>query len=129
MEVQLELTSRRVVTISGSRYNPAGYDMHFVMRGTKGVWAAGLDERTPMRSVEAGVTWPAGEPYEGFLDRYGPAYAAEMLGLIEYAVSEPGTPSPCSGYDALQALRIALACMESAREGGRSVRLSEIAGG
>jgi myo-inositol 2-dehydrogenase / D-chiro-inositol 1-dehydrogenase len=129
MEVELELTSGRVVTINGSRYNSAGYDMHFVMRGTKGVWAVGLDDRTPLRSVEAGVAWPAGKPYEGFLDRYGPAYAAEMLGLIEYAVSEPGTPSPSSGHDALQALRIALACRLSAREGGRPVRLSEIAGG
>ena len=62
----------------------------------------------------------------GFLERFAPAYEAELAAFVDVVRGERA--NPCDGREALQALRIAEACELSRRE-RRPVRLAEIPGG
>lgn len=88
--------------------------------------AVGLDDRTPIASTEPAGPPPADKPWMGFLERFGPAYEAELSAFVEVVRGERG--NPCDGREALEALRIAEACVVSRRE-RRPVFLTEIAGG
>jgi len=76
-----------------------------------------------MRSVEPGVPPPAGPAWPQFLDRFGPAYEAELAGFVRVARGDE--PSPCTARDGVQALRIAEAATLSLHE-HRPVRIEEI---
>ncbi|XVX20252.1 Gfo/Idh/MocA family oxidoreductase [Actinomycetota bacterium] len=115
-----------IATLSASRYNAAGYDVRMELAGESGSVCVGLDDATPLRSAEAGVSWPSGKPYDFFLDRFTEAYAAELTGFIALA-PQPGATSPCSLADALAATRLAEAATLSRAE-GRIVRLEEVPG-
>jgi myo-inositol 2-dehydrogenase/D-chiro-inositol 1-dehydrogenase len=92
--------------MSGSRYDPRGYDIRLEVFGSRDSIAVGLDDRTPLRSVEPDVPAPADQGYRDFLDRFAGAYRAELQAFLE-AVRH-GLPSPCGGADARRALRLAL---------------------
>ncbi len=64
------------------------------------------------------------EPYEGFIDRFRTAYEAEMKAFIEYVLGL--RTNPCTGDEALEALRVALACKRSLDNGGLRVKLEEV---
>src|SRR5437868_127446 len=63
--------------LTGTRRDPLGYDVRLEVFGTKDSIAVGLDARTPLRSVEVGMP-AAADAYPDFLDRFGPAYRAEL---------------------------------------------------
>ncbi|SPL88007.1 Myo-inositol 2-dehydrogenase [[Actinomadura] parvosata subsp. kistnae] len=44
-----------LVTLQGSRYNGAGYDVRMELAGTRATWAAGLGPRTPLHRADAGA--------------------------------------------------------------------------
>ena len=75
-----------------------------------------------LRSAEEGVDFPTGPQHWSFMERFLPAYRAELVAFADVARS---CPSPCTVEDALQAFRTAEACELSRRE-GRVVRLEEI---
>ena len=83
----------------------------------------GWDDRTPLRSLEPGAGPAQANPYRDFQDRFGEAYRAEMARFVEVAAGKQ--ESPCTAQDALEALRIAVACDRSRAE-GRPVTLEEI---
>jgi myo-inositol 2-dehydrogenase/D-chiro-inositol 1-dehydrogenase len=119
----LTLDDSTFVSVSGTRYNAAGHDVRMEVLGSLGSVAVGLDEHTALRSAEAGVTFPGGEPHATFMDRFRPAYIAELTAFTEVVA---GTREvPCTVRDALQAFRIADACELSRRE-NRIVLLEEI---
>lgn len=121
--VLLTLDDGTLVTVHGSRYNGAGYDVRMELAGTIGTVAVGLEDRTPLRSAEPGVTFPHGEPYEHFWPRFLPAYEAEINAFLEVAM---GTrPSPCPVEEALEALYVAEAATRSRLE-GRRVEIAEV---
>ena len=69
-----------------------------------------------MRSAEAGAAAPAARPpWPGFLDRFAPAYEAEMDAFLR-VVARRARPIPATGREALRALLIAEACEVSRRE-------------
>lgn len=119
----LRLDDGTLVTLTGSRYNGAGYDIRMELAGTVRTVAIGLDERTPVRSSEQGVDWPVGSPWPGFLDRFAPAYVAELHEFVDVALGR--RPSPCTGADALEALYVAVAA-ERSRAQGRMVQVQEV---
>ncbi|MFC7471674.1 Gfo/Idh/MocA family oxidoreductase [Actinomadura keratinilytica] len=86
----------------------------------------GLDARAPLTSAEPGGPAAPQDPWPGFLERFAPAYAAELDAFL--AVARGELANPCDGREALAALRIAEACEVSRRE-RRPVRLAEIPGG
>lgn len=123
------LTDGTLAVISGGRYNGAGYDVRLEVHGSAGMRAAGFDDHAPIVSAEPDVTWPAASPYPSFPQRFHAAYLAELGAFVDLcgrAARGERVESPCTGADALAALRVADAC-ELSRAEARAVRLSEIA--
>ena len=111
------------VVITGSRHDPRGYDFRVELLASDDSISVGLDERTPLRSVEANAPTLGTRPYDGFLDRFPGAFDAELRAWLEFVRGERG--NPCPGGEALHALRVAVACDRSRAE-GRAVAISEV---
>ncbi|MER7660929.1 Gfo/Idh/MocA family oxidoreductase [Streptomyces sp. NPDC096193] len=121
----LTLDDGTLATATATRCNGAGYDVRMELAGELDQVAVGLDDRTPISSTEPQGAPAADKPWPGFLERFAPAYEAELDAFVRMIQGE-GT-NPCDGREALTALRIAEACELSRRE-HRPVRLEEIAG-
>lgn len=122
----LTLDDGTLATATATRLNGAGYDVRMELAGELDQVVVGLDDRTPIASTEPTGPPAATKPWTGFLERFAPAYEAELIAFVEVVVGQRA--NPCDGREALQALRIAEACDVSRRE-RRPVRLGEIAGG
>ncbi|MEU6658244.1 Gfo/Idh/MocA family oxidoreductase [Streptomyces sp. NPDC046821] len=120
----LTLDDGTLVTATATRCNGAGYDVRLELSGELDTVVVGLDDRTPIASTEPQGPPAADRPWPGFLERFAPAYEAELRAFVHVARGERA--NPCDGREALQALRIAEACELSRRE-RRLVRMSEIA--
>ncbi|WP_116043289.1 Gfo/Idh/MocA family protein [Amycolatopsis palatopharyngis] len=119
----LTLADDTIALVSATRYNAAGYDVRLEVMGSRQSLAVGLDERMPLRSAEAGTAWPAGPAYATFIERFQPAYVAELRAFV---ASVHGMPTQaCTVADALAASYVAEACELSRRE-HRPVRLAEV---
>ncbi|MFI9645128.1 Gfo/Idh/MocA family oxidoreductase [Streptomyces sp. NPDC052040] len=114
--VVLTLEDGTLATATATRTNGAGYDVRMELAGELGTVAVGLDGRTPLTSTEPSGPPPADKPWTGFLERFAPAYEAEIAAFVEVVRGERA--NPCDGHEALQALRIAEACELSRRERG-----------
>lgn len=119
----LTLADGTLALVSGTRYNAAGYDVRLEVLGSEGDLAVGMDERLPLKSGEAGITWPSGQPYMTFLERFRAAYEAELAAFVGVVAGR--TPSPCTVTDALEAFYVAEACVIS-REQHRPIPVSQI---
>ena len=124
--VTLRMDDGAVGTLTVARHDPLGYDIRTELFGSRDSVSVGLGPRMPIRSVEPGVPPPAGPAWPNFLDRFGAAYAAELVAFVRVAAG--AEPSPCTARDGVQALRIAEADTRSLHE-HRPVRLEEIPGG
>lgn len=111
----LVLEDGTLATVTGTRYNAAGYDVRMEVLGSKGSLAVGLDEHTALRSAEPGVTFPSGPSHPAFMDRFRSAYIAELIAFTEVAAGR--LENPCTVRDGLQAFRIAEAADRSRRTG------------
>ncbi|MDH6485692.1 Gfo/Idh/MocA family oxidoreductase [Streptomyces sp. SAI-127] len=119
----LTLDDGTLAVISNSRHNARGYDVRMEIHGFADSIAVGLEDKLPLRSVEPGVTFPAGTPHDFFMDRFTAAYRAELTAFTEVVA---GTrPSPCTIADALEAGWIAEACTLSLHE-HRPVTIAEV---
>ncbi|MFG3660815.1 Gfo/Idh/MocA family oxidoreductase [Streptomyces sp. NPDC047706] len=124
--VVLTLDDATLATATATRLNGAGYDVRMELAGELDQVVVGLDDRTPIASTEPTGPPAASKPWTTFLERFGPAYEAELNAFVEVVRGERA--NPCDGREALQALRIAEACALSRRE-HRPVRLAEVPGG
>ncbi|MFJ9010073.1 Gfo/Idh/MocA family oxidoreductase [Streptomyces canus] len=119
----LTLDDGTITVVSNSRHNARGYDVRMEIHGFTDSIAVGLEDKLPLRSVEPGVTFPAGTPHDFFMDRFTAAYRAELTAFTEVVA---GTrPSPCTIADALEAGWIAEACTLSLHE-HRPVTIAEV---
>ncbi|MEU0970955.1 Gfo/Idh/MocA family oxidoreductase [Streptomyces sp. NPDC005917] len=121
----LTLDDGTLATATATRLNGAGYDVRMELAGERDTVVVGLDDRTPVASTEPTGPPPADKPWPGFLERFGPAYEAELCAFVDVVRGE--LANPCDGREALQALRIAEAC-EVSRQERRPVALAEIPG-
>jgi myo-inositol 2-dehydrogenase/D-chiro-inositol 1-dehydrogenase len=119
----LTLADDTIALVSATRYNAAGYDVRLEIMGSRQSMAVGLDERMPLRSTESGVDWPAGPAYATFIERFQPAYIAELRAFV--ASVQGAATQACTVADALAAGYVAEACELSRRE-HRPVRLAEV---
>ncbi|MFF4760275.1 Gfo/Idh/MocA family oxidoreductase [Streptomyces sp. NPDC001292] len=119
----LTLDDGTIAVVSNSRHNARGYDVRMELHGFEDSIAVGLDDKLPLRSVDPGVTFPAGTPHDFFMDRFTAAYRAELTAFTEVVAGR--LPSPCTVADALEAGWIAEACTLSLHE-HRPVRLEEV---
>jgi myo-inositol 2-dehydrogenase / D-chiro-inositol 1-dehydrogenase len=109
--------------LSGTRHDPVGYDIRMEVFGAGDSVAVGWDTRTPMRSLEPGGPAAPKEPYTFFLDRFAPAYRAELHAFVEVAAGR--MVNPCPPEDAREAIRVAMAC-DLSRQLHRPVRVQEV---
>ncbi|MFE6861441.1 Gfo/Idh/MocA family oxidoreductase [Nocardia sp. NPDC057668] len=121
--VILRLDDGALATVSLTRYNGAGYDVRLEVLGSLGNAVVGLDDRSPLHSVEPGYPPSTLPAYPGFLDRFHPAYTAELATFVGVATGR--MPNPCPPADALEAFYIAEAC-ELSRHTARPVPLAEV---
>ncbi|MFJ9649047.1 Gfo/Idh/MocA family protein [Streptomyces microflavus] len=122
----LTLDDGTLATATATRCNGAGYDVRMELAGELDQIAVGLDDRTPLTSAEPEGPGAPAKPWPGFLERFAPAYEAELDAFLRVARGE--LANPCDGREALHALRIAEACEISRRE-RRPVAMEEIPGG
>lgn len=119
----LTLADGTLGVLGQTRQDAHGYDIRMEVVGSADAIAVGLDDHTPIRSLEAGARRMV-EPWSSFLTRFEAAYRAELLAFLRVARGEMA--SPCTARDALQAMRISVAATLSRSE-HRAVRLSEVA--
>ena len=119
----LTLDDGTTALVSGSRYNARGYDVRLEALGSTDSVCVGMDDRLPLRSLEAGVDFPSARPYADFMERFAQAYVDEMVAFTDLVAGRIETP--CSVQDAVEALLVAEACERSRREGA-PVRLEEV---
>jgi myo-inositol 2-dehydrogenase / D-chiro-inositol 1-dehydrogenase len=121
----LTLDDDTMVLVSATRYNGGGHDVRMEVMGSDGAIAVGLDHSLALDSAEEGVDFPHGPRKWSFMERFLPAYRAELGAFCE--VVSGGAAHLCSVRDAVEAFRVAEAC-ELSRAEGRPVALSEIPG-
>jgi myo-inositol 2-dehydrogenase/D-chiro-inositol 1-dehydrogenase len=73
--------------------------------------------------VEPDTPLPTKGPYRDFIERFGESLRQETIAFIEVMKGERENPSPPAS--AMEALRVAVAC-EVSRKEGRPVRMAEI---
>ena len=120
----LRLEDGTLAILSGARRDPLGYDVRMELLGDGDSIAVGLDQRTPLRSVEPDAPATGGAGYSDFVQRFEPAYRAELATFAE--VAQGRAESPCSGEDARACLVVAVAADRSRAE-HRPVRVEEVA--
>lgn len=108
MAAMLTLDDDSLAVVSNTRYNGAGYDVRLEVLGSQDSIGVGLDERLPLRSAEAGTTFPSGGPYPSFMERFADAYRCELEAFVDLAAR--GGESPCTMHEALEAFYVAEAC-------------------
>jgi myo-inositol 2-dehydrogenase / D-chiro-inositol 1-dehydrogenase len=120
----LRLSDGALGILSGTRHDALGYDVRLELFGVADSIVVGVDSRSPIHSVEPGAPRSAGVGYRNFVERFEPAYRAELAAFVE-AVSAGGE-SPCSLHEARAALLVALAADRSRAE-RRPVSIQEVA--
>jgi myo-inositol 2-dehydrogenase/D-chiro-inositol 1-dehydrogenase len=118
----LTLDDGTIAIICETRYNAAGYDVRLEALGAKDSVVAGLTEHTPLVPAD-GDLLRDGTPCTGFLERFGPAYTAEMRVFLRVVAGQ--AESPCPPEEALEAFYVAEACERSRRE-ARAVTIEEV---
>lgn len=119
----LRMDDGTLALVSNARYNARGYDVRLEVHGSRDSLAVGLEDKLPLRSVEPGATFPAGQPHSMFMERFALAYRDELAAFVDLVTN--GGPSPCPIEDAIEAEWIAEACTRSWRE-HRPVTIAEV---
>jgi myo-inositol 2-dehydrogenase/D-chiro-inositol 1-dehydrogenase len=118
----LTLSDGALAVVSNTRYNARGYDVRMELHGSADSIAVGMDDKLPLRSVEPGVTFPGGVPYQFFMDRLADAFRAELAAFTQVVAGKQATP--CSIEDALETSWVAEAATLSLAE-HRPVTIAE----
>lgn len=120
----LRLSGGALGILSGTRHDPLGYDVRLEVFGTADSIGVGVDARSPLRSVEPSAAQAAGPGYRNFLERFAPAYRAEIAAFVD--MLRAGGDTPCGLDEARAALLVALAADRSRAE-RRPVAIEEVA--
>ena len=112
--VQMQTASGKICVITNSRRATYGYDQRIEVHGSKGMLRAGNVHNTTVEVATAGG-FQADPILHFFTERYGQAYANEVLSFIDAVTS--GKPVSPSGHDGLQAQKLADAATESWKTG------------
>lgn len=108
--------------LQNSRRAVYGYDVRTEVFGSGGKFVLDATPKTPLRAYGQGVNM---DHYFFFMDRFKDAYRAEIAAFVaSLSAGTPPTPGP---FDALESLRLALACTRSLKE-GRAVKVADVTG-
>ena len=109
--------------VQNSRRAVYGYDVRTEVFGSGGKFVLDATPKTPLLSYADGVKM---DHYHFFMDRFKDAYRAEIGAFV--ASLRAGTAPQPGPFDAVESLRLALACTRSLQE-GRPVRVAEVQAG
>ncbi len=121
--VTMATASGKQCVISNSRRAVYGYDQRVEAFGDAGMAISENHTETGLSLFGAEFTDRKPPLMNFFIDRYGPAFAAEISAFVDAV--EKGTPPPVGFDDGAKALILAEAAGIAARE-GRTVHLSEL---
>jgi myo-inositol 2-dehydrogenase/D-chiro-inositol 1-dehydrogenase len=96
-----------------------GHDVRIEIFGSKDSLAVGLTRKTPIHDIDGEMSF-AEIRYQGFIERFRDAFAAETEAFHQFVSGK--ISNPCPPESAREALRVAIACEESIQT-GRSVSL------
>jgi myo-inositol 2-dehydrogenase/D-chiro-inositol 1-dehydrogenase len=123
--IMLRFRNGALGVVETSRHSEWGYEIRTEVAGATAKVVVDGGQKTPatvMRGLDAGFGWE-GDLYESFPDRFEAAYRAELEAFFaDLAAGRTPSPGP---DDALETLRLAIACTRSWRE-DRPVRLDEV---
>jgi myo-inositol 2-dehydrogenase / D-chiro-inositol 1-dehydrogenase len=111
----LTMAGGELALLAGSREDGRGEDVRIEAIGSKDSAAAGLNARTPLRLLDPIGVEPGHAPYTGFIERFAPAYAAEMDHFLGVATGE--SEPACTPRDALNTFLVAVAAERSRAAG------------
>lgn len=118
--VQMQTASGRIAVITNSRRATYGYDQRIEVHGSTGMLSARNIQNSSVELWNANGI--AGDPVQNFfIERYAQAYANEINTFIDAVDAGNTSPRP-SGFDGLQAQKLADAATESWQT-GRPVQL------
>jgi myo-inositol 2-dehydrogenase/D-chiro-inositol 1-dehydrogenase len=119
--ISMRLSGGTLAVLDQSWLHPLGYDNRVELLSDTTAVTGGLSPRTPARHAD----WAAHEanPWQGYLERYEPAYRAELEAFL--ACCRGVRPPAATARDGLEAMRIAVAATRSHVE-RRPVALDEI---
>lgn len=120
--VLMRLSGGALASLDASWLHPGGYDIRAEIVTDREALTMGLSTRTPARHLDWAIE-DGGAAWAGYLDRFGPAYRAELVAFLAAARGE--TMPATTGRDGVEALRIAIAATRSFVE-RRTVRLDEV---
>ena len=118
--VQMQTASGKIAVITNSRRATYGYDQRIEVHGSKGMLRAGNIHNTTVEAATADG-FRADPILHFFTERYGQAYANEVLTFIDAVTG--GKPASPSGHDGLQAQKLADAATLS-WQSGKPVKVS-----
>jgi myo-inositol 2-dehydrogenase / D-chiro-inositol 1-dehydrogenase len=113
--VQMQTASGRIAVITNSRRATYGYDQRIEVHGSKGMVHAKNVHNTTVEVLNA-EGYRADPIQNFFLERYVAAYANELNAFIDAVEAGNRDPRP-SGFDGLQAQRLADAATQSWKTG------------
>lgn len=114
--VTLTCASGRMAVITNSRRATYGYDQRIEVHGSGGMLAAAnVNESTVSEHTADGVV--SAKPLFFFLERYMPAYRAELAAFVE--AIETGATITANGEAGLRSLALADAAFESLKTGAK----------
>ncbi len=119
--VQMQTASGKIAVITNSRRATYGYDQRFEVHGSKGMIHPKNIHNTTVEVLSA-AGYKADPIQNFFLERYMAAYSNELNTFITAVESGDRNPRP-SGFDGLQAQKLAEAATESWKT-GKPVRVS-----
>lgn len=120
--VTMRCSGGTLAVLEATWLHPAGYDSRVELVAERAALTMGLSPRTPATHLD----WPverAVEPWVGYLERFEPAYRAELVAFLAAARGEG--PPASSARDGLEAHRIAIAATRSYAE-RRPVAVDEV---
>ncbi|MDQ1183990.1 inositol 2-dehydrogenase [Agrobacterium larrymoorei] len=113
--VQMQTASGRIAVITNSRRATYGYDQRIEVHGSTGMLSARNIQNSSVELWNANGI--AGDPVQNFfIERYAQAYANEINTFIDAVDAGNTSPRP-SGFDGLQAQKLADAATESWQTG------------
>ena len=115
-------TSGIQVIVTGTRHDALGHDVRLEAFGAQDSVSAGLNPRTPLRTMEGDLALNS-NPYRGFVDRFRDAFRNETHAFVSFARGD--IANPCPPDSALESLRIAIACEESISSGS-AIRVADV---
>jgi myo-inositol 2-dehydrogenase/D-chiro-inositol 1-dehydrogenase len=103
-----------LVSISGTRHDPRGYDFRVEVFGSRDSLAVGLSSQSPLNTIDEPKLL-SGPVFRGFRDRFDAAFVAETNAFVDLVAGIGENSAPPEA--AVAAYEVALAAERAARDG------------